>query len=61
MLPDNSSAEELDENNEKRLQKIVGKFLHYARSIDPTMLMALNSLVVIQKKSKIETTKKPLF
>ena len=51
-------AEELDENNQKRLQKIVGKFLYYTRAIYPTMLMALNSLVAVHKKPTIETTKK---
>ena len=41
MLPEKAPSEELDENNQKRLQKIVGKFLYNARAIDPTMLMAL--------------------
>ena len=56
MLSEKSPAEELDKNNQKRLQKIVGKFLYYARSIDPKMLMALKSLAAVQKKSTIETT-----
>ena len=58
MLSEKAPAEELDENNQKRLQKIVGKFLYYARKINPTMLMALKSLVAIQTKPKIETPKK---
>ena len=41
----------------KKLQNIVGKSLYDARAIDPTMLMALNSLVVVQTKPKIETVK----
>ena len=57
MLPDKSPAEELDENNQKIPQKFVGKFLYYAGAIDPTMLMAINSLMAIQKKPIIETTK----
>ena len=57
MLSEKAPAEELDENNQKRLQKIVGKFLYYARAIDPTMLMALNSLAAVQTKPKIETAK----
>ena len=47
----------MDGNNQKSLHKIVGKFLYYARSIDPTMLMALNSLAAVNKKPKIETAK----
>ena len=47
----------MDENNQKRLQKIVGKFLYYARSIDPTMLVALNSLTAVKTKPKIVTAK----
>ena len=58
MLPEKAPAEELDENNQKRIQKIVGKFLYYARAIDPTMLVALNSLESVQTNPKIETTKK---
>ena len=50
-------AEELYEYNQKILQKIVGKFLNYARAIDPTMLMPLNSLAAVQTNPKIETTK----
>ena len=57
MLSEKATAEEFDENNLKRLQKIVGKLLYYARSIDPTMFMALNSLAAVKKKPTIETTK----
>ena len=47
----------MDEHNQKRLQKIVGKFLYYARAIDPTMLMALKSLAAVQTKPTIENAK----
>ena len=47
----------MDENNQKILQKIVVKFLYYARAMDHTILMALNSLAEIQTKPKIETPK----
>ena len=47
----------MDENNQKRLQKIVEKFLYYAIAIYPTMLMALNSLTVVHTKPTIETAK----
>ena len=42
MLSEESPAEELDEKNQKR--KFVGKLLYITRAIDPTMLVALNSL-----------------
>ena len=57
MLSEKAPAEELDEKNQKILQKIVSKFLYYARAIDSTMLMSLNSLAAVQTKPKIETTK----
>ena len=47
----------MDEYNQKILQKMVGKFLYYARSIYPTMLMALNSLEAVQTPPTIETAK----
>ena len=47
----------MDKQNQKRLQKIAGKFLYYARAIDPKMLMSLNSLAVVQKNPTIETEK----
>ena len=49
------SAEELDENNQKGLQNIVGEFLYYDGAIDPTMSILLNSLIVEQTKPIIET------
>ena len=54
MLSEKAPAEELDENNQKILQKIVGKFLYYDGSIDSTILMALNSLAAVQKNSTIK-------
>ena len=57
MLSEKAPYEEFDEHNQKRLHKIVVKFLYYARAIFPTMLLALNSLVVVQTKPKIETEK----
>ena len=58
MLSVKEQAEELDEYNQKILQKVVGKFLYYTRDIDPTMLMALNSMVTVQTNPKIETARK---
>ena len=37
----------------KKLQNIFGRFLYYARSIDPTISMALNSLAAVQTKPTI--------
>ena len=51
MLSEKVLAEELDENNQKRLQN-VGKFLYY-----PTILMVLNSLEAVQTNPKIKNVK----
>ena len=45
----------MDENNQKQLQKIVGKFLYYAGAIDPQISMALNSLMAVYTKPTIKT------
>ena len=50
MLSEKTTDEELDENNQKRQRKTVQTFMYCARAIDPTMLMALHSLVVAQTK-----------
>ena len=55
MLSEKAPAEKLDDNNKKRHQKIVGKFLYYDRALDPTMMMALNSLVAVHTNPKIKT------
>ena len=52
MLSEKEPAEELDENNRKILQKIVGKFLYYTKSVYPKMLMSLKSLATIQKNQQ---------
>ena len=57
MLSEKASAEKLCDNNKKRLQKIIGKFLYYDRVVDPTMLMALKSLAAMHTKPTIETAK----
>ena len=57
MLSEKVPAKELDENNQKILQKIVGKFFYYTRAIDPTMLMELNLLASVQTKTTIEISK----
>ena len=45
------------QKKKKRLRKIVEKSLYYAGAINPTMLMAVNSLAVVQKKPTTETAK----
>ena len=57
MLNEKKPAEELYASNQKLPQKIVGKFLYYARAIEPKMLMALISLEVVQTKQTIYTVK----
>lgn len=54
---DKKSADDLDMINQKHLQNIVVKFLYYAKAIDLTMLMALNSLAGFQIKPTIYTAK----
>ena len=61
MLSEKAPAEELDEFNQKRLQKLVEKHLYYARAMETTMLIALNSLVAVQTKPTIETIKRTQF
>ena len=41
----------------KRLQKVFGKFLYFAGSVDPTMMIALKSLAVVQTNPTIKTAK----
>ena len=57
MLLKKETAEKLDGNYQKRPQKIIGKFLYCARSVDPTMLMALNSLAAVQTNPTIKNAK----
>ena len=47
----------MDDNNQKRLKKIICIFIYYARAVDPTMMMELNSLAAVQTKPTIETAK----
>ena len=58
MLNEKKKTEELDESNQKELQKIAVKFLYYYVVIGPIMLLALNSLAVVHTKPTTETAKK---
>jgi hypothetical protein len=53
-LPPDSSPK-LDAKGIKRVQKIVGSILYYARAVDMTVLMALSSIVVEQTKATEKT------
>ena len=57
MQSEKAPAEKLDDNNQKRLYKIVGNFLYSSRAVDSTVLMALNSLAEVQTKPVIKTAK----
>jgi hypothetical protein len=48
----------LDAKGIKRVQKIVGSILYYARAVDMTVLMALNSIAVEQTTATEKTMKK---
>jgi hypothetical protein len=49
-LPHDSTPK-LDAKGIKRVQKIMGSILYYARAVDMTVLMALSSIVVEQTKA----------
>ena len=44
-------------DEKKRLHRNVGKFLYYARAVEPTMMMALNLLSVVHTKPTVKTAK----
>ena len=50
---DKQPDEELDTINQKYLQKVVVKSLHYAQSMESIILMVLNYLAVLQTKPTI--------
>ncbi len=53
-LPHNSTPK-LDAKGIKRVQKIVGSILYYARAVNMTVLMALSSITVEQMKAMEKT------
>ena len=58
MAPDPDYSELLDQKEIKFIQTVVGIFLYYARSLDPTILRALNDISRIQAIPKIDTLAK---
>ncbi len=53
-LPPDSTPK-LDAKGIKRVQKIVGSILYYARAVDMTVSMALSSIAVEQTKATVKT------
>ena len=51
------SSEKINEQRIKRIQRIIGKFLYYARAIDITMLHALNDIGTMVSKATTNTEK----
>jgi hypothetical protein len=45
----------LNDKGIKRVQKIVGSILYYARAVDMTVLMALSAITVEQTKATVKT------
>ncbi len=53
-FPPNASSK-LDEKGIKRIQKIVGSILHYARAVDMTVLAGLSTIAINQTKATKRT------
>jgi hypothetical protein len=51
----NDNSPLLDKNGIKRIQKIVGSILYYARAVDMTVLMVLSSILMEQMKATQKT------
>ena len=51
--PDESDL--LEKNPTKRIHSIVGTMLYYARSLDPTMLRAINEILRVQSQPTRDT------
>ena len=61
MAPDPDESNLLDKNSTKRIQYIVGIMLYYARSIDPTMLGAINEILRVQSRPTQDTSEKAIM
>ena len=48
MAPDPDESDLLKKKSTKRIQSIVGTMIYYARSVDPTMLRAINEISRVQ-------------
>ena len=51
------TTKQLDKKGQKHVQRVVGSFLYYARSIDNTIITALNKIAAMQAQPTIKTKK----
>ena len=58
MAPDTYNSDIFDKKATKRIQSIVGNMLYYARSVDPTMIWAINKILRVQSRSTQDTEEK---
>ena len=58
MAPAPDESELLDKKITKWTQSIVGTFLYYSWSVNPTILWAINEILRVQSKSTKDTDKK---
>ena len=58
LAPDPDSSELLDQKGIKLIQTVVGIFFYYARSLNPTILRALNEISRIQARPTKDTLAK---
>ena len=58
MAPDPDDRYLLEKKSTKIIQYIVGNILYYARSVDPTMLRAIDEISRVQSKPTRDTNKK---
>ena len=61
MAPDPDEINILDKKITNRIQFIVGTFLYYARSVDPTLLRAINEISRVQSKLTRDTKEKSIM
>ena len=59
MAPDTDESDILDRNSTKIIQYIAETMIYYARSVDPTMLWAINENFRLQSWSTRDTEEKP--
>ena len=57
LTPPIDTSSKLESSQLKRLQQIIGKFLYYARAVDPTMLVTLGDLDTAQTNGTQKTIK----
>ena len=56
--PDTDDINRLEKKSTKRIQSIVGTIVYYARSVDPTMLRAINEILRVQSRPTRDTEEK---